>query len=114
MLRPIASALLLAAGLAAPAGAQTMAPTDDMAAGRSVSQPTGNLPGVGMGIGSAGGDRGTRGPGGLQNGVGAYGNMTPDGSGSAGNTLTRIPGAIPEGGRSGFGIPLGGTSANGG
>lgn len=112
MLRPIASALLLAAALAVPAGAQTMAP-DDFGQGRSVSQPTSGLPGVGMGTGSLGGDRGTRGPGGLQNGVGAYGNMTPDASGSAGNTLTRVPGSIPEGGSSGFGIPIGGPANTG-
>lgn len=112
MLRVIAPALLLAAGLAAPASAQVA--QDDFQAQRSVSQPANGLPGVGMDIGSAGGDRGPRGAGGLQNGVGAYGNMTPDASGSAGNALTRVPGAIPEGGRSGIGIPLGGPSSNGG
>lgn len=106
MIRLIAPALLLAAGLALPAGAQTQAP-DDFQQGRAVSQPANGLPGVGMDIGSAGGDRGPRGAGGLQNGVGAYGVMAPDAGGSAGNTLTRVPGAIPEGGQSGFGIPLG-------
>jgi hypothetical protein len=114
MFRPIASALLLAAGLAAPAAAQSSMATDDFRQTRSVSQPAQGLPGVGMDIGTAGGDRGPRGAGGLQNGIGAYGNMTPDASGSAGNALTRVPGAIPEGGRSGIGIPLGGTSASGG
>ncbi|WP_279479929.1 hypothetical protein [Aureimonas sp. SK2] len=112
MYRLLAPALLLAAGFAAPVAAQTMAP-DEFRAGQSVSQPANGLPGVGMGIGTAGGDRGSRGPGGLQNGVGAYGNMTPDASGSAGNTLTRVPGAIPEGGRSGVGIPLGGPAVRG-
>ena len=63
-----------------------------------------NLPGVGLDVGDAEATS-PSGPGGLQNGIGAYGTMAPDSSGSAGNATTRVPGAIPNT-NSGIGIPL--------
>ncbi len=96
--------------MALPAAAQDSAPIPrnggvvQVEAGRSVAREAPGLPGVGLDGGSAERDL-PRGPGGLANGVGAYGVMAPDASGTAGNTLTRIPGAIPDTNDS-SGIPL--------
>ncbi|WP_182085493.1 hypothetical protein [Aureimonas sp. ME7] len=113
MIRLTASALLLAAGLAGAASAQTVS-NDDFSRRPAAAREANGLPGVGLDAGTAGREGGTRGPGGLQNGVGAYGVMTPDASGAAGNTLSRVPGAVPEGSGTGFGIPLGGPAGTNG
>lgn len=95
-----------------PASAQQSAPVP--IGGRMVEVQAGTpveaagrvsgLPGVGMDLGSMA-DQSPKGPGGLQNGVGAYGVMAPDASGTAGNTLTRVPGSLPDAGP-GLGIPI--------
>lgn len=103
MVRPIGAVAMavLLMGAAAPAMAQDSAPiprhggTVQVEVGRSLEQRATGLPGVGLDGGSSERDL-PRGPGGLANGVGAYGVMAPDASGTAGNTLTRIPGAIPD------------------
>lgn len=107
-------ALVFAASLAAtaPALAQASAPMPmngqavEVGSGTPIEGSGTNLPGVNLDLSSSNREQSPRGPGGLQNGVGAYGVMAPDASGTAGNTLTRIPGAIPDT-NSGIGIPLG-------
>jgi hypothetical protein len=79
-------------------------------AGRSLETRATGLPGVGLDDSSSSRNDSPRGPGGLSNGVGAYGVMAPDASGTAGNTLTRVPGAIPDT-NGGIGIPLGSPGA---
>jgi len=113
MLRAITLAIpFLAFGpLTSGATAQDSAPipmdgrTVEMSEGTPVDGLSGsNLPGVGMDVGT-GQANSPRGAGGLQNGIGAYGTMAPDTSGTAGNATTRVPGAIPNT-NSGVGIPL--------
>ncbi|WP_062203684.1 hypothetical protein [Aureimonas sp. AU12] len=100
------------AGLATAAAAQSSAPiprnggTVELGRGTPVETGGTGLPGVGLDASTSSRSGSPRGPGGLSNGVGAYGVMAPDASGTAGNTLTRVPGAIPET-NSGIGIPLG-------
>ncbi|WP_062112049.1 hypothetical protein [Aureimonas sp. AU40] len=78
--------------------------------GRPLQTQATGLPGVGLDTSSSSRNDSPRGPGGLSNGVGAYGVMAPDASGTAGNTLTRVPGAIPDT-NGGIGIPLGSPGA---
>jgi len=105
-----AAALSLAAVL--PAAAQSSAPIPlngqlaQVRTGTPIEdQDRTDLPGVNTDLSSSNRDASPRGPGGLQNGIGAYGVMAPDASGTAGNTLTRIPGAIPDT-NNGVGIPI--------
>ncbi len=96
---------------AAPAFAQTSAPIPrdgglvQVQPSRDLQPQATGLPGVGLDAASSR-EASPRGPGGLSNSVGAYGVMAPDASGTAGNTLSRVPGALPDS-NNGIGIPLG-------
>jgi len=112
MIRRLCAIAAVSLAAALPAAAQSSAPMP--VDGRLVqvrgatpieAQDRTNLPGVNLDLSSSNRDASPRGPGGLQNGVGAYGVMAPDASGTAGNTLTRIPGAIPDT-NNGVGIPI--------
>lgn len=103
---------LAALALAGPAAAQATAPvpldgrTVEINRGTPIeAQGAAGLPGVGLDAGGNGRLQSPRGPGGLQNGIGAYGTMAPDTTGTAGNTIARVPGAIPNT-NSGTGIPI--------
>jgi len=95
----------------APTFAQDSAPIPqggrvvELGQGTDVAPRYTNLPGVGLEPSSSSRSTSPTGPGGLSNGIGAYGVMAPDASGTAGNATTRIPGAIPDT-NSGIGIPL--------
>jgi len=99
------------AGSAAPAFAQDAAPIPqggnvvEIGQGSDVTSRYTGLPGVGLEPSSSSRSTSPTGPGGLSNGIGAYGVMAPDASGTAGNASTRIPGAIPDT-NSGVGIPF--------
>jgi len=107
-----AAAFAAVTGFASIAAAQSSAPIPrngeavELGRGTPVEVGSTGLPGVNLDASSSSRSASPRGPGGLSNGVGAYGVMAPDASGSAGNTLTRVPGAIPDT-NGGIGIPLG-------
>ena len=74
--------------------------------GTPLAEPgAGTLPGVGLDVTAETEQRAPEGPGGLQNGVGAEGVMTPDSTGSSG-TVGQTPGAPADPGQN-PGIPLG-------
>ncbi len=112
-----ATALGLAAAFAAaPSMAQDSAPIPrggrvvQVEPTRTVEPNATGLPGVGLDTSTSNRADTPRGPGGLSNGIGAYGVMAPDASGAAGNAQTRVPGAIPDT-NGGIGIPLGSPGA---
>lgn len=107
---------LMVATAAAPALAQDSAPIPrggrvvQVEPTRSIETNATGLPGVGLDTSTSNRADTPRGPGGLSNGIGAYGVMAPDASGAAGNAQTRIPGAIPDT-NGGIGIPIGSPGA---
>lgn len=112
MIRRLCAIAALSLAAVLPAAAQSTAPMPmngrlvEVRSGTPIeAQSRTNLPGVNLDLSSSNRNASPRGPGGLQNGIGAYGVMAPDASGTAGNTLTRIPGAIPDT-NNGVGIPI--------